>query len=63
MFKYNFKESELTSKAWGYYVGSDDVYYIDSDNNFYVKSGGAVSFLGDIQNVIKCMENWQDQGV
>ena len=63
MFKYNFKRSELTSKAWGYYVSSDDVYYIDSDNNFYVKSGGAVSFLGDIQNVIKCMECWKNQGV
>ena len=63
MFKYNFKRSELTSKAWDYYVSSDDVYYIDFDNNFYIKSGGAVSFLGDIQNVIKCMELWQDQGV
>lgn len=63
MLKYNFKESELTPKAWDYYVSSDDVYYMDSDNNFYVRSDGAVSFLGDIQNVIKCMENWQDQGV
>ena len=61
MFKYCFKKSELTSKAWDYYVSSDDVYYIDSDHNFYVKSGAAVSFLGDIQNVIKCMERWQDQ--
>lgn len=63
MFKYCFKKSELTPKAWDYYVSSDDVYYIDSDNNFYVKSGDAVSFLGDIQNVIKCMERWQDQDV
>ena len=60
MFKYCFKKSELTPKAWDYYVSSDDVYYIDSDNNFYVKSA-AVSFLGDIQNVIKCMECWKDQ--
>lgn len=63
MFKYNFKRSELTPHAWDYYVNSDDVYYIDSSNKFYVRSGGAVSFLGDIQNVIKCMERWQDQGV
>lgn len=63
MLKYNFKKSELTRKAWGYYVNSDDVYYIDSDGNFYINSGGAVSFLGDIQNVIKCMERWQDQDV
>lgn len=63
MFKYNFKKSELTPKAWGYYVSSDDVYYIDSSNKFYVRSDGAVSFLGDIQNVIKCMECWQDQDV
>lgn len=63
MFKYRFKESELTSKAWDYYVNSDDVYYIDPDNNFYINSGGAVSFLGDIQNVIKCMERWYDQDV
>lgn len=61
MFKYCFKRSELTSKAWDYYVNSADVYYIDSDGKFYVRSGGAVSFLGDIQNVIKCMERWQDQ--
>lgn len=63
MFKYRFKRSELTSKAWGYYVNSDDVYYIDSGDKFYVRSGGAVSFLGDIQNVIECMERWQDQDV
>lgn len=63
MFKYCFKESELTPKAWSYYVNSDDVYYIDPDNNFYVRSGGAVSFLGNIQKAIKCMERWQDQGV
>lgn len=63
MFKYCFKKSELTPQAWDYYVSSDDVYYIDSDKNFYVRSGGAVSFLGDIQNVIKCMERWQDQDV
>ena len=63
MNKYRFKESELTPKAWDYYVSSDDAYYIDPDKNFYVRSGGAVSFLGDIQNVIKCMENWQDQDV
>lgn len=63
MFKYRFKRSELTPRAWDYYVSSDDVYYIDSDKNFYVRSGGAVSFLGDIQNVIKCMERWQDQDV
>lgn len=63
MFKYRFKRSELTAKAWGYYVSSDDVYYIDSSNKFYVRSDGAVSFLGDIQNVIKYMECWQDQDV
>lgn len=63
MFKYCFEESELTPKAWDYYVNSDDVYYIDSSNNFYVNSGGAVSFLGDIQATIKCMERWQDQDV
>lgn len=63
MFKYCFKKSELTPQAWDYYVNSDDVYYIDFSNKFYVKSGGAVSFLGDIQNVIKCMEHWQDQDV
>ena len=63
MFKYCFKKSELTPKAWDYYVNSDDVYYIDSDGKFYVRSGGAVSFLGNIQNVIKCMERWQDQDV
>ena len=63
MFKYRFKRSELTPRAWDYYVSSDDVYYIDSDKNFYVRSGGAVSFLGDIQNAIKCMEHWQDQDV
>lgn len=63
MFKYRFKRSELTAKAWNYYVSSDDVYYIDSDKNFYARSGGTVSFLGDIQNVIKCMERWRDQDV